>query len=494
MIFLRNFVFSMPKGKVERTYIAIDLKSFYASVECVERGLDAMTTRLVVADDSRTDKTICLAVSPALKAYGIPGRPRLFEVKQRVETLNRQQPSLKLDYIVARPRMALYMQYSTQIFSIYMRHVSAEDIHVYSIDEVFIDVTGYLSLLGVSAREFAMHMIRQVLAETGITATVGIGTNMYLAKVAMDIVAKHIPADSLGVRIAELDESGYRQKLWNHRPLTDFWRVGRGLARRLESMRIHTMGQLARLSLTHEDWFFKEFGVNAELLIDHAWGWEPTTIADIKKYRPAATSMSSGQVLSTPYEAEKARVVVREMAEQISLDLVKGKNMAQGITLDIGYDRESLTRPEIAMGYQGPIVRDHYGRAVPKAGHAGEHFNRPTSSTQEITEALMRIFDRAVDSRLLIRRITISAQNLISDEQAKKQRQRPVQLDLFTDYEAQQKKEAEEEALRQRERRRQEAILRIKQRFGKNAILHGISYAEGATAKERNQQIGGHKA
>lgn len=479
---------------MERTYVAIDLKSFYASVECVERGLDALSTRLVVADDSRTDKTICLAVSPALKAYGIPGRPRLFEVVQRVETLNRQQPGLNLDYIVAQPRMALYMEYSTRIFSIYLRHVSAEDVHVYSIDEVFIDVTSYLPLLKITAREFAMRMIRQVLAETGITATVGIGTNMYLAKVAMDIVAKHIPADAMGVRIAELDEISYRQKLWNHRPLTDFWRVGRGLARRLESMRILTMGQLARLSLTHEDWFFKEFGVNAELLIDHAWGWEPTTIADVKKYRPAATSMSSGQVLTHPYEAEKARVVVREMAEQISLDLVKNRSLAQGLTLDIGYDRESLTRPEIASVYQGPIVRDHYGRAVPKAGHAGEQFQHHTSSTHEIAEVLMRLFDRAVDKRLLIRRITITALNLISEEQAEKQRRQPVQLDLFTDYEAQQEQAAKQEAQRKRERRMQEAMLRIKQRFGKNAILHGTSYAEGATAKERNQQIGGHKA
>lgn len=473
---------------MQRTYIAIDLKSFYASVECVERGLDAMRTRLVVADESRTDKTICLAVSPALKAYGIPGRPRLFEVVQRVRDINRQQPGLNLDYIVAPPRMALYMQYSTRIFSIYLRHISDKDIHVYSVDEVFIDATPYLPVLGITAHEFALRMIREVFLETGITATAGIGTNLYLAKVAMDIVAKHVEGDKDGVRIAELDELKYRQQLWDHRPLTDFWRLGRGTEAHLARMNIYTMGQLARLSLTHEEWLFREFGVNAELLIDHAWGWEPVGIADIKAYRPATNSLSSGQVLSCPYTAEKARVVVQEMIEGLSLDLLERRLVCRGVDLYVGYDRESLNRP----GYEGPVVADHYGRLVPKPAHGSHGLERPTNSRRELTDAVLEIFDRVVDKRLFVRRMTLAVQQVITEEEAEKQVRKPRQLELFTDYEAEQRQEAERNARLERERKVQQAMLDIKKRFGKNAILHGISFAEGATARERNKQIGGH--
>ena len=473
---------------MQRTYIAIDLKSFYASVECVERGLDAMRTRLVVADESRTDKTICLAVSSALKAYGIPGRPRLFEVVQRVRDINRRQPGLNLDYIVAPPRMALYMQYSTRIFGIYLRHVSERDVHVYSVDEVFINATPYLPVLGITAHEFALRMIREVFLETGITATAGIGTNLYLAKVAMDIVAKHVEGDKDGVRIAELDEAEYRKQLWDHRPLTDFWRLGRGTEAHLARMNIYTMGQLARLSLTHEEWLFREFGVNAELLIDHAWGWEPVTIADIKAYRPATNSLSSGQVLSCPYMADKARVVVQEMIEGLSLDLLERRCVCHAVDLYVGYDRESLNRP----GYEGPVVTDHYGRLVPKPAHGSHALDRPTNSRRELTDAVLEIFDRVVDTRLLVRRLTLAVQQVVTEEEATAQARKPRQLDLFTDYEAEQKREAERNARLERERKVQQAMLRIKKRFGKNAILHGISFAEGATARERNRQIGGH--
>lgn len=473
---------------MSRTYIAIDLKSFYASVECVERGLDALRTRLVVADASRTEKTICLAVSPALKAYGIPGRPRLFEVVQRVRDINRRQPGLRLDYIVAPPRMALYMQYSTRIFGIYLRHVSDRDIHVYSVDEVFIDATPYLSVLGITAHEFALRMMREVFLETGITATAGIGTNLYLAKVAMDIVAKHVEADKDGVRIAELDEMEYRKLLWNHRPLTDFWRVGHGTEAHLARMNIHTMGQLARLSLTHEEWLFREFGVNAELLIDHAWGWEPVTIADIKAYRPATNSLSSGQVLSCPYTAEKARVVAQEMIEGLSLDLLERRCVCHGVDLYVGYDRESLLSP----GYEGPVVTDRYGRTVPKSAHGGHALEHPSNSRRELTDAVVDIFDRVVDKRLLVRRLTLAVQQVVAEEEATAQAHKPRQLDLFTDYEAEREREDRRRAALDRERKVQEAMLRIKKRFGKNAILHGISFAEGATARERNRQIGGH--
>ncbi len=475
---------------MQHTYVAIDLKSFYASVECVERGLNPLTARLVVADESRTEKTICLAVSPALKAYGIPGRPRLFEVVQRVGDLNRRTPGLNLDYIVAPPRMALYMSYSQRIYGVYLRHVAAQDIHPYSIDEVFINVSPYLSALRITAHKMALRMIREVFAATGITATCGIGPNLYLAKVAMDIVAKHLPADKNGVRIAELDEMEFRRQLWDHQPLTDFWRLGGGTARRLERMGVHTMGQLARLSLTHEEWLFHEFGVNAEILIDHAWGWEPTTIADIKAYRPTSNSLSSGQVLQEPYSMDKTRVVVQEMTEALSLDLVAHRRVCHGVDLTIGYDRESLTRPGIH--YDGPLQFDHYGRQVPKSAHGSQCLPSPTSSTHEITETVMQIFNRVANPHLLVRRITVAVMNVVTENEMRQQEHQPRQLDLFTDYEAEKREQAKRDQKRQRERKVQEAMLRIKQQYGKNAILHGISWAEGATARERNKQIGGH--
>ncbi len=489
----------------QRTYIAIDLKSFYASVECVERGLDPLKAYLVVADESRTEKTICLAVSPALKAYGIGGRARLFEVVQRVREVNRERrqqwaassaksagPPAPITYIAAKPRMGLYIKYSTKIYSIYLKYIAPEDIHVYSIDEVFIDATAYLATYKMTAHELAMTMIREVLRETGITATAGIGTNLYLAKVAMDIVAKHIPADKDGVRIAELDEMSYRRKLWGYTPLTAFWRVGRGTAQRLAQVGITTMGQLARFSLSHEEWFYKEFGVNAELLIDHAWGWEPCTIDQIKAYRPETNSISSGQVLTEPYEAEKARVVIQEMADQISLDLVAAGRAASGITLNLAYDRESLTRPEISSSYKGPVVSDYYGRAVPKPSHGSMHFDIPTSSSREITDAALAIYDSVVNKRLLLRRLNIAANNIVDESVAEQKRKEPVQLELFTDHDALEREFEAGETPRKRERSVQEAMLEIKRKFGKNAILKGISYDEGATARERNQQIGGH--
>ncbi len=477
-----------------RTYIAIDLKSFYASVECAERGLDPLTARLVVADESRTDKTICLAVSPALKAYGIPGRPRLFEVIQRVQEINRRQPSLHLDYIVAQPRMALYIDYSTRIYGIYLRYISPDDIHVYSIDEVFIDATEYLKLYKTTAHELTMKLIREVLSETGITATAGIGTNLYLAKVAMDIVAKHIPADKDGVRIAELDEMSFRRKLWSHRPLTDFWRTGHGIAFRLEMHGIRTMGDLARRSLTHEDWLYKEFGVNAELLIDHAWGWEPTTIADIKAYKPETNSLGNGQVLQCAYTASKARRVLIEMADHLALELVDTHRVAAALTVDINFDRESLQKKEITQKYAGPMGVDHYGRLVPRSVHGSLAFPLLTNSTDIITASATQVFDQIVDPDLLIRRINIAMQNVVNEAVAEKQKKAPQQLDLFADETKQQQLTPEAEEKLEREHRMQEALLEIKKRFGKNAILRGTSYTEGATARDRNMQIGGHKA
>ena len=496
---------------MERTYICIDLKSFYASVECAQRGLDPMTTNLVVADESRTEKTICLAVSPSLKSFGIPGRPRLFEVVQRVRDVNSQRrqaapnhrltgescditqltatPSLAVSYLVAPPQMALYMKRSTEIYAIYLKHVAPEDIHVYSIDEVFIDATHYLRTYRLTPREFAMRLIRDVLTNTGITATAGIGTNMYLSKVAMDIVAKRIPADQDGVRIAELDELSYRRLLWGHQPLTDFWRIGRGYASRLESHGLFTMGDVARCSLTHEDLLYRLFGVNAELLIDHAWGWEPCTIADVKGYRPEASSISSGQVLHCPYDAEKARLVVREMVELLVLDLVEKGLVTDQMTLSVGYDIESLTRPEIARHYRGPVTTDPYGRRVPKHAHGTANLPRPTSSARLITEAVMRLFDEIVHPLLLVRRVTIAANRVASEDDI---RRAPVteQLDFFTDTAAQ---EAEHAAL-QKERSIQQALVDLRKRFGRNTVLKGMNLLEGATARQRNAQIGGHRA
>ena len=500
----------------ERTYVAIDLKSFYASVECAERGMDPLTTNLVVADSSRTEKTICLAVSPSLKAYGIPGRARLFEVVQKVKEVNalrrslapnhefvgssvnaeilKNMPALAVDYVVAPPQMAHYMECSSHIYNIYLKYIAAEDIHIYSIDEVFMDVTNYLKTYNCTARELTMRMIQDVLQTTGITATAGIGTNLYLCKIAMDIVAKHIPADENGVRIAELDEMSYRRLLWSHRPLTDFWRVGRGYAKKLEAHGLFTMGDIARCSIGKPSDFYSEnllyklFGVNAELLIDHAWGWEPCTIADIKAYRPETNSLSSGQVLKMPYPFEKAKLVLREMAELLALDLVEKGLTTDQIVLTIGYDIENLVDPTRRLQYQGEVTKDFYGRYVPKHAHGSATLAQATSSSKVITDAAIEIFNRTVDPQLLIRRLNITANRVIPEGKSS-ENQSYEQLDLFTDYGA---KKAQEQAL-EREKRRQKAMLHIKKRFGKNAILKGTDLCEGATTIERNEQIGGHK-
>ena len=504
----------------EKQYIAIDLKSFYASVECVERGLDPLTTNLVVADKSRTNKTICLAVSPSLKAYGIPGRARLFEVEQRVRVINAQRrraaggqqqggsasarvlaadPVLALQYIVAVPQMAHYMAVSAMIYGIYTQHVSPEDIHVYSIDEVFIDATPYLKREGLTAREFAARLIKDVLYHSGITATAGIGTNLYLAKVAMDIVAKHLPADENGVRIAELDELSYRRLLWEHRPLTDFWRVGPGIARRLESHGLFTMGDVARASLVPigpmrcEELLYRLFGVNAELLIDHAWGWEPCTIRDIKAYHPATNSLGAGQVLQKPYDFEKGRIIVREMMDALSLDLVEKGLVTDQVVLTVSYDTASLAEPERAKSYSGPLGKNYYGKPVPKHAHGSLTLPRQTSSTRELVEAALSIYDRTVGRELLIRRVSVTAGRVVPKGQA-----RPApeteQMDLFVDYEAREREERERAARLEKEERLQKAVLAIKKRYGKNALLKGTNFLEGATGAQRNEQIGGHKA
>ncbi len=485
-------------------------------MECVERGLDPLSTNLVVADESRTEKTICLAVSPSLKAYGIGGRARLFETVQRVREVNnkrrmnlpnyrftgkstddnelKQHPDWELDFIRAVPRMAFYIEYSTRIYKIYLKYIAPEDIHVYSIDEVFMDVTAYLSTYKMTAHELARTMIRDVLENTGITATAGIGTNLYLSKVAMDIVAKHIPADKDGVRIAEIDEMSYRKLLWNHRPLTSFWRVGRGIAEKLAKYGIETMGDIARTSINNEALLYRLFGVNAELLIDHAWGWEPVGMEHIKAYKPETSSMSSGQVLQEPYTFEKARNVVMEMADAISLDLVEKRLVTNQLILTVGFDRESLERLEVAARYQGNIVSDYYGRAVPKHAHGTANLNGHSSSSKEIIEAVISLYDKIVDHDLLIRRLNITTNNIISETEATNKSKEPVQLDLFTDYEELAVEAEKKHAERDKERKMQEALIAIKHRFGKNAILKGTSFSEGATARERNNQIGGHKA
>lgn len=499
----------------ERTYIAIDLKSFYASVECVERGLDPLTTNLVVADSSRTDKTICLAVSPSLKAYGIGGRARLFEVVQRVRQVNwerqrkapwqrltgksvydaelKTHPELAVDYLVAPPRMAHYIEYSTRIYQIYLKYVAPEDIHVYSIDEVFMDVTQYMGIYKMSAHDLAMTIVRDVLAQTGITATAGIGTNMYLCKVAMDIVAKHLPADEDGVRIAEIDERSYREKLWNHRPLTDFWRVGRGIASRLETYGIDTMGKIARLSLRNPEFLYRMFGVNAELLIDHAWGWEPCTIDYVKAYRPETNCLSSGQVLTCAYTVEKARIVIQEMADAVALDLVDKRLVTDQLVVTVGYDIESLSNPEIRAKYDGPVGVDYYGRQVPKHSHGTQNLDRQTSSARLIREATLALFDRIVNPDLLVRRLNITVNRVVREDQARNTA-KPVEYNLFTDMEQVVQEQHEENKTLNRERAMQETLLSLKKKFGKNAILKGLNFAEGATAKDRNSQIGGHKA
>ena len=500
----------------QRTYVAIDLKSFYASVECQERGLDPLDTNLVVADESRTDKTICLAVSPSLKSYGIPGRPRLFEVVQQVKEANmgrrynapghrligqscflselNASPELAIDYIIAPPRMAYYMQYSTRIYDIYLKYIAPEDIIVYSIDEVFMDVTEYLRTYQLSARELAMKIILDVLNTTGITATAGIGTNLFLCKVAMDIEAKHIPADKNGVRIAELDEMGFRRKLWSHQPLTDFWRVGRGYAKKLEAHGMFTMGDVARCSVNNEDLLYKMFGKNAELLIDHAWGWEPCSISAVKAYRPENNSLGSGQVLHQPYTAEKARLVLREMADLLSLDLVSKRLVTDQLVITIGYDRENLATADQKKQYHGEVTKDHYGREIPKHSHGTQNLERYTSSTKLIVNAATELFERIADKKLLVRRLNIVACHVISEKDAPKREAGFEQLNLFTNYAAEQEKREREDAALVRERKRQETVLAIKKKFGKNAILKGMNLEEGATAKDRNSQIGGHKA
>lgn len=504
-----------------RIYLAIDLKSFYASVECMERGLDPMTTNLVVADESRTEKTICLAVSPSLKSYGIPGRPRLFEVVQKMKEVNaaRQRsaperrfagsssdhnelkirPDLAVDYIVAPPQMARYMEISTQIYDIYMKYIAPEDMHVYSIDEVFMDVTSYLNTYRLSARELAMKIIIDVLHTAGITATAGIGTNLYLCKVAMDIEAKHIQPDKNGVRIAELDEMSYRRKLWSHRPLTAFWRVGRGYANKLEQNGIFTMGDVARCSVGkpneyyNEDLLYKLFGVNAELLIDHAWGWEPCTIADIKAYKPESNSIGSGQVLQYPYDFEKAKLVVKEMTDALVLDLVEKGLVTNQLTLTVGYDIENLTDRNRRKKYQGEVKTDRYGRKIPKHGHGTANLDGYSSSTKQIMAAMLELFDRIVDKNLLIRRLNVTA-NRVIDEKSIPKPPRYQQMDFFTDYAAEQEKQKAQQAELAREKKIQEAMIDIKKKFGKNAVLKGTNLSEGATGKDRNNQIGGHKA
>ena len=525
--------------KAEKTYIAIDLKSFYASVECIVRQFDPLTTHLVVADESRTEKTICLAVSPSLKAYGIPGRARLFEVIQRVKEVNAQRlqdgirsgwirkdengqyaftsssfdanvlaenPNFELRYFVATPQMKLYEEYSTKIFRIYMKFISSEDIHVYSIDEVFMDVTGYLKTYGMTARELARTMIEDVLHTTGITATAGIGTNMYLAKVAMDIEAKHVKPDEGGVRIAELDEQAYRENLWCHQPLTDFWRVGFGIARRLEKLGCHTMGDIARLSETHEDLLYKSMGINAQLLIDHAWGWEPTEIKTIKSYLPQTNSLSSGQVLSEPYNATDGKLIVREMTELLVLDLVRKNLVTKQVILTIGYDRESLIVlqqgksvqdtiygvAKTGLPYLGDIGVDFYGRICPKHAHGTGNLDHWTSSTTAIMETMMDLYDRIMDPDLLIRRLNIVAAYLIPEKDIRAEG--AEQLDLFTDYDELQRREEARKAAKEKEKKLQKATLIMQERFGKNAVLKGMNLEKKGTTRIRNGQIGGHRA
>ena len=499
-----------------RTYIAIDLKSFFASVECVERGLDPLNTNLVVADESRTEKTICLAVSPSLKAYGIGGRARLFEVIQRLQEVNNERrykangyrltgkswkddelkkhADWEVDYIAAPPRMAKYIEYSTRIYQIYLKYIAPEDIHVYSIDEVFMDVTAYLGTYKMTAHELAMAMIREVLKNTGITATAGIGTNLYLCKIAMDIMAKKAPADKDGVRIAELDEKTYREQLWDYTPITKFWRVGKGIAEKLAQYGMYTMGDVALCSVEREGLLYKLFGVNAELLIDDAWGWEPVTMDYVKAYRPETNSLSSGQVLTEPYTFQKARVVAQEMADAVALDLVSKRLVTDQLVLTVGYDIESLTNQEIRVKYQGSVTTDHYGRQVPKHAHGTVNLDRHTSSTKQIMEAVTSLYDRIVNPDLLIRRLTLATNHVISEDSARKTGMAPVQLDLFTDYEALQKQQKADEEAQAKERRMQETLLSIKNKYGKNSILRGLNFEEGATAIERNKQIGGHKA
>ena len=506
---------------MDMKYLCMDLKSFYASVECVDRGLNPLTTNLVVADPSRTEKTICLAVSPSLKAYGIPGRARLFEVIEQVRRANAKRRSLapggrftgasaqadelakhpeyQIDYLIAPPRMARYMEMSTKIYEIYLKYAAPEDIHVYSIDEVFIDLTNYLQAGGCTAREYAKKIMKEIFAKSGITATAGIGTNLYLAKIAMDIEAKHIPADEDGARIAILDEISYRRKLWTHQPITDFWRVGRGYAAKLKEHGMLTMGDVARCSIGkpgdyhNEELLYRLFGINAELLIDHAWGYEPCRMEHIKAYKPENNSVGSGQVLHCPYTAQKTRLVVKEMADQLSLQLVDQGLVTDQMVLTVGYDIENLTDPKRSGSYRGEVTKDRYGRNIPKHAHGTENLGCFTSSTRQILDAVLALYDRIIDEKLLIRRVYLTANHVMPETEVKRE---PVaeQLDLFTDYAALEQKRQKEQQELEREKRLQHAMLDIKKKFGKNAILKGMNLCEGATAKERNDQIGGHKA
>lgn len=500
----------------EKSYIAIDLKSFYASVECVERGLDPLDTNLVVADASRSEKTVCLAVTPPLKAYGISGRARLFEVVEKVRQINGKRKyyickgefcgssysdselksnlGLSLDYIAAPPRMALYMEYSARIYKIYLKYVSYEDIHVYSVDEVFIDVTNYLKTYKMTAHELAVKMMRDVKRTTGITATAGIGTNMYLCKVAMDIVAKRMPADKDGVRIAELDEMSYRRLLWTHTPITDFWRVGRGYSDKLQKYQMYTMGDVALCSIANENLLYKLFGVNAELLIDHAWGYESCTIADIRAYKPSTNSISMGQVLTEPYSYDKARIIVKEMAEALSLDLVEKGLVTDSIVLSIGYDIENLKDRKKREKYKGQICLDHYGREVPKHGHGTGNLSEYTASTRIITQCILELLEKIADKELTVRRINICAGRVIREGEVKDKNGDGEQMDLFTDYEELERQRQKKIQELEKEKRMQKTVINIKKRYGKNAILRGTNFLEGATARDRNRQIGGHKA
>jgi len=511
---------------MKRQYVAIDLKSFYASVECVERGLDPLNTNLVVADESRTEKTICLAVSPSLKQYGISGRARLFEVVQRIKEVNAQRlygyrkaarnykfefteksyldneiksnNSLAVDYIVAPPRMAYYMEYSTRIYKIYLKYIAPEDIVVYSIDEVFIDVTSYLQTYKMTARQLAMTIINDIFTTTGITTTAGIGTNLYLCKIAMDIMAKKIPADENGVRIAELDEMSYRRQLWEHTPITDFWRVGNGTAKRLEQYGIYTMGDIARTSLQQkgyrsEDMLYKLLGVNAELLIDHAWGWEPCTIAAIKAYKPENNSISTGQVLQCPYDYQKAKLIVREMTDLLSLDLVEKGLVTNQIVLTIWYDIENLSDEKVSSEYKGEVTTDRYGRKTPKHAHGTINLDRYTSSTNKLVAAAMELFERIIDKHLTSRRINVVACRVIPETEITAENE-VEQLDFFTDFEEKQVQRDKEEKALKREKNMQKAIIELKNKYGKNAVLKGMNLEEGATTISRNKQIGGHRA
>ncbi|MBQ3866274.1 MAG: DNA methylase [Clostridia bacterium] len=500
---------------MEKQYIAIDLKSFYASVECVERELDPLDACLVVADASRTEKTICLAVSPALKAMGIPGRPRLFEVTQRLREVNRDRarrapggrltgrsssakelardPSLGVELIIAPPRMAHYMETSRRVYRVYLEYVAPEDIHVYSVDEVFIDATPYLKTYGLTAQAFTVKLLAEVLRETGLTATAGIGTNLFLAKVAMDIVAKRAQPDEHGARMATLDERSFRTTLWTHRPLTDFWRIGPGIARKLEHMGLMTMGDVARFSLKGEEVLYRLFGVNAELIIDHAWGWEPCTIADIRAYQPESNSISSGQVLSKPYAFDKAKLVVREMTDSLVLDLVRKGLVTDQMVLTVGYDAENLTDPARRARYTGPVVGDHYGRPVPKSAHGTIRLPARSASSRLILEAVSALFDRIVDRDLLVRRMYVVAGNVVSED-TPAPADTGEQLDLFSDPAETGARAEREKAALAREKRVQKAVIGIRSKFGKNAILRGMDLEDGATARERNGQVGGHKA